>query len=119
MIRKITILSNRIVTEIPINNLWTDQEELSATRIRYLNKESIKHLLAQGQKTFVVANVGRKLEWIAPENCYEFWKKEVIAHLADDHADICIDSFPEGYAFIASEWTGKNNDPIILLEKYH
>lgn len=113
------LLSNRIVTEIPINNLWTDQEELSAKRISYLNKESIKHLLAQGQKTFVVADVGRKLEWIAPENCYEFWKKEAITHLADDCEDIYDDSFPEGYAFIASEWTGKNNETLILLEKYH
>lgn len=107
------------MTGIPINCLWTDQEELSETRISYLNKESIKQLLAQGQKTFVVAEVGRKLKWIAPENCYEFWKKEVITHLADDYEDNCIDSFPEGYAFIASEWTGTNNDPIILLEKYH
>jgi hypothetical protein len=46
-------------------------------------------------------------------------EKKVLAHLADDHAYICIDSFPEGFAFIASEWTGTNNDPIILLEKYH
>ncbi|MCF1716703.1 hypothetical protein L0U88_18825 [Flavihumibacter sp. RY-1] len=113
------LLSNRIVTEIPINSLWTNQEELSATRIRYLNKESIKQLFTQRKITFVLADVGRKLEWIAPENCYEFWKKEVLAHLADDYEDIYVDTFPEGYAFIASEWTGTNNDPIILLEKYH
>ena len=110
--------SDRIVTRIPLDNIWTSENELKSNRVGYLTKDAIKELLKKGQVHFIVANCGDKLVWISPDQCFNFWKTEVQKHLApDDH--INLDIFPDNYAYSASEWTVDHPTPIILLEKIH
>lgn len=111
--------TNKIVTQIPIKSLWTDNEYILACRGRYLTSDNIKEALKRQTVRFVVAEVGKNLEWISCEKSFEFWKTDLFAHLAIDINNINCDSFPGSYAYVASEWTGEIQSPIILLEKYH
>ena len=113
------LLSERIITQIPLINLWTDERELNAKRVRYLDRLSIRELMKQTPVVFALANVGSKLKWISLDQCYQFWKEEVKEHLVDKPDKIYIDDLTAGYTYIASEWTSESNEPIILLEKAH
>lgn len=109
----------KIVTRLPLDALWLDEGGSAATRGEYLNQSDMKRILAQQLVQFVVADIGYKLNWIAPAQCYTFWKSEVKHHVADPSADIYLDHYPDEYAYLASEWIRADAIPIILLEKIH
>lgn len=109
----------RIVTELPLTTLWTDEEELNVVKEKYLDKEEIRALLKQNIVHFVVADSGSQLKWITIDKGYEFWKTEVQGHVTDNPHKISLENFPDNYAYIASKWTDKNKQIIILLEKSH
>lgn len=109
----------KIVTQIPITNLWTDKENIFVKREKYLTADDIQMTIKKYPIEFVVANIGEKLNWISYDKSFEFWKSEIKPHLGDDINNINLDSYLENYAYIASEWTGEIETPIILLEKYH
>jgi hypothetical protein len=111
--------NQKIVTTLPLPNLWTDVADLQSVRIQYLNKEQVSAMLKNGPVAFVVANVGEKPRWIEPDQCYTFWKTEVNPHLASYSDRIHLEDFPDEYAYIASEWSGDTTAPVILLEKIH
>lgn len=111
--------NKKIVTQIPLTNLWTDNEDIYAERKNYLSVEKIQEILKKYPVEFVVADVGQKLEWISYDKSFDFWKTELKPHLANDINKIDIDSYPDNYAYVASEWTSEIQKPIILLEKYH
>lgn len=111
--------SNRIVTQFPLTNLWTDIKDISARREKFLTADNIQDMLKEYPIEFVVANVGEKLKWISYEKSFDFWKTELKPHLANDINSINLDNFPDNYAYIASEWTGEIQTLIVLLEKYH
>ena len=113
------LLSERIVTQLPLNILWTDEKELQARRIRNLDRENIRELMKQTPIVFVLADVGKKLNWINPDKCHQFWKEEVLEHLADNPDKIYLDDFPGDYTYIASEWAIESKETIVLLEKAH
>lgn len=121
MLRKLTKRSmQRIVTKLPLNELWSDVEFIIAKRERYLNKENLRQILKNFPVEFIVADIGLKLQRISIDKCYGFWKSEVERHLIDNpEKRFNIESFPDEYAYMASEWTGEFLTPIILLEKYH
>jgi hypothetical protein len=110
---------DRVVTVMPLEVLWTDDGELPAKRGRILSREAIRDLLRTGPVRFVIANVGRPLRWISAEDRFEFWKADVVPHLAE--ADrIYLEEFPGGLAYVASEWlTAQSEPPIVLLEVHH
>ncbi len=109
----------RIVTQIPLKNLWKEKENILAERKEYLTFENIKELLKKCKVQFVVADLGHKLVWIKYDKSFEFWKNDLKVHLANDINHIDLEYFPENYAYIASRWTSEIINPIILLEKYH
>jgi hypothetical protein len=109
----------KIVTQIPLINLWTDAENIFAKRERYLTVGDIQEILKKYLVEFVVANVGEKLKWIGYDKSIDFWKTELKSHLAEDINNINLDNFIDKYAYIASEWKREIEVPIILLEKYH
>ena len=112
-------LADKVVNQIPMDSLWTDQFQLKAERMRYLNKEDIKKALKTGPVKFVVADVGHKLLWIQDSNNYAFWKKEAQAHIVENPEKFFLEDFPGEYAYLASHWQNELGAPIILLEKYH
>jgi hypothetical protein len=110
----------RIVTRLPLEQLWRGSESAAGTRRRALTAGEIVRLLREGTVEFVVAEVGQKPRWISPTDCYEFWKAEVKPHLAAGESRIVLDDFPDAYCYIASEWgTAEAATSIIVLERYH
>ncbi|KIC91050.1 hypothetical protein [Flavihumibacter sp. ZG627] len=112
-------LCDRIVTKIPLEILWTSENELESQRIDYLTPTIIRDLLKQGEVYFIVADVGQKLLWIQPAECYEFWKSEIHKHVATNLDKINLENYPGNYAYIASKWTSYAHRPVVLLEKIH
>lgn len=111
--------SDKIVTRIPLECIWTEERELEATRASYLTSNDIGSLLKKSSVQFIVADCGCKLTWIDKKSCFNFWKNEAKLHIADNIDRFYLDDFIDNYAYIASLWTTKDDTPIILLEKYH
>ncbi|MDI3285767.1 hypothetical protein QHF83_20865 [Polyangium sp. 15x6] len=107
------------MTRIPVEELWTDEGALPATRLRTLDREAIRELLRRGPVRFVVADVGHRLRWIPPAERFDFWKRDGNLHLAEADA-MHPGDFPDGMAYRASEWTAPGGEaPIIVLEVHH
>lgn len=111
---------DRIVTATPLQVLWTDCGELSATRGRRLDREAIRELMRRGPVHFVVATVGAPLRWISKDERFKFWQADVAVHLCETDR-IFLDDFRDGVAYVASEWLVAEDarPPIVLLEVHH
>jgi hypothetical protein len=112
--------SMRTVNRIPLDVLWDEAGEVAATRERWLSKSALRELLRKYPVVFYVAEIGRPLRQVRVEDCYDFWKSEVQAHVVEvpDSGFQLVD-FPGGYAYVASEWSGEIQTPIVLLEMHH
>lgn len=51
----------RIVTRLPLAELWTERGPVAATRERLLGRAEVKSLLQAGPVQFVVADCGKAL----------------------------------------------------------
>jgi len=104
---------------MPLERLWTDDGELSATRGRALDRGAIRKLLSQGPVRFVLAHGACPLQWIPLRDRFDFWKRDAAIHLAEADS-FYLDDFPDGVAYRASEWVVPDGeDPIVLLEAHH
>lgn len=86
--------------------------------VKSAQMRSIRELLKHGQVRFVIAEIGRALDWIAEENRFDFWKRDVQPHLLEPDQRIYLEDFPTEYAYTASRWND-GGKPIILLVKHH
>jgi hypothetical protein len=108
----------RVVTCLPLPSLWRGEAAFGPRR-RDLNIEDLRALLRKGTIAFVVADVGRPLEWIDPTECIRFWTNEVRPHIVTA-PQIVLDQFPGAYCYVASDWgCGHDNVPIVVLERHH
>jgi len=111
--------SKRIVTGLPLRALWDSAgRDVPATRGRLLGREAIGGLLRAGTVSFVVADVGQPLRWIAPGERYAFWKRELQPHLCEGEIGTRED-YPGEYFYFATEWRLHTGDPVVVLEKEH
>ena len=109
-----------IVTKLPLEHLWQGSKLEVGRRLCALTADEITSILRDGPVRFVVADVGHKLRWIAPAECYEFWKSEVKPNLANAGSRMSLDSFPQAYCFMASAWEiSGTSEQVILLERHH
>jgi hypothetical protein len=111
----------RIVTSVPLTEVWNDLGRIDATRQRHLALEDLRQLVQAGFVRFAVANVGLPLRWVPPEESHVFWKLEVRPHLVvEPERSFNIYHFSEGYCYVASEWqTADGTQPIVVLEQHH
>ena len=110
----------KVVTALPLRELWFKDGTTTSSRMEWLSADDIKRLLQAGPVRFVVANAGAPLDWINTGECYQFWKDEVKQHLASSGDKLFLDHFPDAYCYVASRWDGTNlDDPVVLLEKHH
>jgi hypothetical protein len=108
------------VTRLPVERLSDDKGDIEVRRERFLSKEALREFLRRHRVEFVVADVGTPLRRVEVGKCYEFWKTEAEAHIvADPDSEFRLEDFPGEYAYVASEWSGQIQTPIILLEKHH
>jgi hypothetical protein len=59
---------------------------------------------------------------VPPEERFVFWKAGFRDHTVENpHHPLDIDAYPEGYAYVASEWLADDmgSSPIIVLERHH
>ena|SRR5688500_2804552 len=111
--------SLRLVTRLPMTCLWNDKEELSYRRGGYLRADDIKDLLRKAPVRFAVANLGDRLRWIDVGNAtFTFWKQTAKPHLSEDDR-VYLDNYPDGTAFVASQWDAQDAVPVVLFEVFH
>jgi sugar lactone lactonase YvrE len=115
----VTQIRERIVTAIPLEFIWTDEEQLAASRERYLTPTDLTEMLKLHPVEFIVAELGVPLKRISVDKCYEFWESEVKRHLLSPHRKVDRSNLPDEYGYLASEWSGQIEAPIVLLEKIH
>lgn len=111
--------SKKIVTSIPIDKFWTYEEDVDVSGERYLTKREIQEILNSYPVEFVVVDIGKEIQWISVDKYYEFRESKAKKNIAEDYSNIETDKFPNEFAFVASEWNGNIQTPLILLEKYH
>ena len=109
--------SLKVVTQMPLRELWRDDGFSTKTRGKSLTNDDVREFLASGCVQFVVADVGEAPRWIPANECFDFWKNEVKPHLASTKA--ALNEFPDGYCFFASQWEEGTTAPIVLPEKHH
>jgi hypothetical protein len=108
----------RIVTKLPLAELWDESGPLAGDRLRTLDQSNLAELLRTAPVRFVVADCGLELRWIPTEQRVEFWKA-VQLQIADPSRPMYLKQFPNETAYIASEWRGRSGEQLILLEKHH
>lgn len=111
--------SDRVVTRLPLSELFNDDGPVSAIRQRDLSAEDIRELIGGAAFQFVVAGVGAKLVWAPSAERFSFWKAEVIPHLAEPSEHVALDDFPGGYCYFASEWVLSDGALAVVLEVCH
>ena len=112
--------SMRTVNRIPLDVLWDEAGEVAATRERWLSKSALREMLQKYPVVFYVAEVGKPLRQVGVQECFDFWKSEVRAHVVEDpDSGFQLTNFPGEYAYLASEWSGEIQTPIVLLEMHH
>lgn len=108
----------RIVTKLPLTELWDERGTLEGELVRHLDQNLIRELMRTGTVQFIVADCGMKLNWMAVNDRFEFWKT-VRPQIADPSQPIHLKQFPNETAYIASEWRGNLGECLILLEAHH
>src|SRR4051812_37495815 len=109
----------KIVTQMPLSELWNSGGPLDAFRVEGLGEADIVRLLRDGS-SFVVADVGLPLRWISEDDRFAFWKTEVRSRLVAADADgFCLDDYPGSYCYIAAMWKCASTVPVIVPEKHH
>jgi hypothetical protein len=108
-------MNQPIAHRLPLGSLETPFG--SAADRGDLSEFDIKNLLREGPVQFLVADIGKPLQWIAEADCYRFWKDEVQPHMALGDA-WRLEDYPGEYCYAASHWQA---DPmtIVVLSKHH
>ncbi len=111
--------AQRIVTRIPLTELWNSKGLLDARLAERVGEADIVRLL-RGGSSFVIADVGLPLQWISEDDRFAFWKAEVKCRLVTPEADgFYLDDYPGNYCYVGAMWTRASERPIIVLEKHH
>jgi hypothetical protein len=102
----------RLILRTPLTELWNDHGAVDARPSRDLRREELRELLRNGPVQFVVADVGKKPEWIPIRDCFRFWKSEVHNHVGESGY---LDDYPGHYFFAAQQWQATDGPPIVVL----
>jgi hypothetical protein len=111
--------SKKIVTRVPLDELWTDEGPVQAMRSGPLGEREIAVLLGDTRSTFVVASVGSPLRWVEARDRYDYWKKELKLRLvAPDAQNFRPEEFPGSYCYLASQWLMDDGSCLVLFEQH-
>ena len=107
----------RVVTLLPLTELWDQAGPVPAVETRDLDAEDIRALLRLGPVRFVLADVGHPLRWVEATESFEFWKGELQTRIAKATAQ--LEDFRGGSCYFASEWIPLDGPPIVVLAVAH
>ena len=116
---------HRVVTQIPLSELWTIRGPLAATRVRPVGPSDLgvdmhsRPILKQTR--FVVAEVGKPLQWLDPISIVAFLRDRIPGRIVDPSApSFRLNDFPGQFCFVVSEWAEQDSDsPIYVFELHH
>src|SRR5215471_3157192 len=109
----------RIVTSLPLAELWDSAKPLDARRVRDVGQSDIVELLQNGSN-MVVADIGQPLRWLFADDRFAFWRSEVEGRLVAPEPDrFSLDDYPRGYCYVAALWLCVPPASVIVLEKHH
>jgi hypothetical protein len=112
-------MNKKVITRIPLTELWDEAGLASFERKRFLRGDEIKQSIAAEDIHFVLADVSQPLKWIGKQEKFNFWKSELKEHLCENPIKGChLEDFKDDYFYFASLWTS-NIQKVILVEKYH
>lgn len=106
------------VGRIPLSNLWNEQGELNAARIRYLGFDDFEQLAFHKHSALVVAELGMPLSWFDSTYLTANYM-QLKTNIALDPEGFYLNEYPDHFVWLASEWMLNEDQSIILLEKYH
>jgi hypothetical protein len=106
----------RLVSKIPLVNIWKHDNILDYKREQYLGKEEFSAALID-DTYFVIADINEKLKWYSKEEFYPIWKSDIKNHLGRS-IGFNLEDFENKYCYLASIWSLKDSK-IVVLEKYH
>ena len=112
-------LEQRIVTTIPLEQLWTEVETLPHERQEYLNEQDVQDLLQTGNVPIVIASCGLKLTWITPQEALAKFKREIKGHIVTNPDSIVLQDYEDEWCYLASLWNNTLEERVLLLETYH
>lgn len=115
-------INKKIVTSFNIEELWNENEVISARQIRDLDYEEIVELLKTSKISFVIADIGMPIKWIPIQENYDFWKKELKNRVTDPEKakkGFRLEDYPGEYCYLVSEWKDNLRNTFLLLKKYH
>lgn len=111
----------RIVTQIPLTELWDASGVLPLERGGDVGSGQIADLLRSGPVQFVLADLGKPLSWVPLDDCYRFWKGDWKLHLIEPDAwdHVVLEDYPGEYGYRGTEWRRGSERGVIVLEKLH
>lgn len=92
----------RLVTQLPLRELWNDRGIVSSERVLELDAESVRQHLGE-DAVAAIATIGARLEWIEGQGLLEWWRAEAEA--------------PTGRTWQASLWSRGWAERILLFER--
>jgi hypothetical protein len=111
--------AKRIVTRLPLTELWNSAGIVVARRVGDIGRADIVRLLQDGS-SFVVADVGQPLLWIAYEDRFAYWKAKISCRLVGPEAvGFYLEDYPEHYCYTAAMWECASSTHVIVVQKYH
>lgn len=104
---------------MPVTILWNESGPLDLKRVRMLAADETRELFRHGRVQFVVADLGKPLQWLRLDDCFDDFKRDLRSHIADPEQQTSLSSFPGEYCYFASLWQFAGADSIVLLERHH
>jgi hypothetical protein len=117
--------AKRIVTQLPLRELWDARGPRPATRLRALAASDVAALLRVNPllppARFVLVNGGQPLRWLDLDEMLVFWRETARARIVDPaEQGFRLEDFPGEFCYIASEWHEEGVEaPIVVLKQYH
>ena len=94
----------RVVTRLPIDELFDAQGSVSAERRRDLALTDVRQLLREGAVGAIV-RLGEAIDWRDGPQLFAWWKAEAAPRFwAGSQEPMSLDDYDGGRAWSASEW---------------
>ena len=111
--------AQRSVTILPLPEVWDSSGALPLTSGEQLDRSAVEALLRSGSVRLVVADVGKPLEWVPPDEARSLWRSEVSERLVSPDRKAFLDDFTDSYCYRAHAWVdGAGAVSAVVLERH-
>jgi hypothetical protein len=109
----------RVVTRLPLEELWNDEGPVAAARGRDLAADDVRTRLREDAHG-VIATIGAPLRWLHGVEFFDWWKSEAKPRLIDPEWERWrLADLPDERAWLASEWMLANGATVVSFEERH